>query len=831
MRPPLFFFTILPLLSTNLFISQQAICGAQPSIQVIPSEIDFGDQDPADGPTPSCEIVITNTGTAELLFVDEGISLTGFDRDAFDFLNGPDISPLAAGASREVSITFDPPSLGDFGTTLLLTTNDPLDATVEVLIFGTGKDDSIRIFKPPAGITAQWFGVTSTGLPDVNADGVPDLAVTSNLLSGGGSNKGGIDRPGIVFIFDGKTEEVIHVLLPPNDSINGRFGRSLCGIPDVNDDGCGDLLIGADFDEESGGVQDSGLAYIYDGSRGVILHTLSSPNAEEDGAFGRSVSAVPDVNEDGKWDVVVGAHKESSARFESSGNVYIFDGSTGDLLNQIASPNDIDFSIFGRTVAGLQDVNNDGKGDIAASGPSRKEEESRATVHVIDGSSGEFLRAMVSPNSVRGTSGGFGVALSSVPDIDGDLIDDLVVGAYLENPHGSPANAGWAYIFDPKSGDLLLEVGSLNPHLGGGFGLAVAGTTDLSGDGRGDIVVGARREFPNQFPGALSAGRSYVFVGSTGEWNELSSPNGHDFTLFGTSVSSVPDTNNDGLAEVLVGARNEYIPNSDDSFGRVYMFLSPFEFNPVPTRTVTHTPTTTPTPTSTSTPTSTITQTPTRTQPPDTLCLTDITITCNETDFSENPFLGSDPFSLRLLEGFETFTECESRMCTASEALAMCTIDCADQGDFTTCFGFLQNLQSTIEQCLSGNLNISFLSFDVVGADQLVVTVGSPSQCGWCLPCNEIGFICGGGGHGFILGPCVFNNLCDGVAGNEFDPPTGGISIGSFTTLFPALLFDRNMDGRVDARDLIIVIGEEMETPSAGVNTFVHFSLFWGREE
>lgn len=250
----------------------------------------------------------------------------------------------------------------------------------------------------------------------------------------------------------------------------------------------------------------------------------------------------------------------------------------------------------------------------------------------------------------------------------------------------------------------------------------------------------------------------------------------------------------------------------------------------------TYTPTSSPTVTATPTVTPTFTPTHTKTQAPHTHCLTDFTITCNETDFTSNPFLNSEPFSLRLFEEIETLTGCEVVSCPTSEAIVECSIDCAEQGEFTTCFGFLQNLQSTIDACISANTSLSFFSSDLLGSNRLSISVGTPSDCRWCICSQELGLPCGAG-QGLPLGPCAISNLCDGVTGNEFDPAVDGISIGSVTTLYPTptpipgLLFDRNMDGGVDALDLITVIEEEMDAPSSGVNTFIHFSLFWTREE
>jgi hypothetical protein len=94
----------------------------------------------------------------------------------------------------------------------------------------------------------------------------------------------------------------------PNPENIGEFGGSVSGVPDADGDGCSDLLVGAG--EEGGGAEDAGRAYLYSGATGALLRTLQSPNVEINGQFGVSVSGVPDANGDGRGDLLVGAFLE-----------------------------------------------------------------------------------------------------------------------------------------------------------------------------------------------------------------------------------------------------------------------------------------------------------------------------------------------------------------------------------------------------------------------------------------------------------------------------------------------------------------------------------------
>ena len=65
-----------------------------------------------------------------------------------------------------------------------------------------------------------------------------------------------------------------------------------------------------------------GRAYIFSGNGGELLYTLLSPNPEQAGDFGCSVSSAGDVNDDGRADVVVGAKWEDGGSW-NAGRVYV----------------------------------------------------------------------------------------------------------------------------------------------------------------------------------------------------------------------------------------------------------------------------------------------------------------------------------------------------------------------------------------------------------------------------------------------------------------------------------------------------------------------------
>jgi hypothetical protein len=165
-----------------------------------------------------------------------------------------------------------------------------------------------------------------------------------------------------------------------------------------------------------------------------------------------------------------------------------------------------------------------------------------------------------------------GQSVSGAGDINGDGIDDLVVGATLAGTPG--AYAGAAYVIFGKQGGPTLPVtlATLNGTAGfaivgvsdgdsAGFSVSAAG--DVNGDTIDDLVIGAPRADPN----GSASGASYVVFGKN-SWTSplnLSSLNGSNgFALSGgtagdesgTAVSAAGDINNDGFDDLIIGARS-----------------------------------------------------------------------------------------------------------------------------------------------------------------------------------------------------------------------------------------------------------------------------------
>jgi hypothetical protein len=169
----------------------------------------------------------------------------------------------------------------------------------------------------------------------------------------------------------------------------------------------------------------------------------------------------------------------------------------------------------------------------------------------------------------------FGASIASAGDINGDGVNDIVIGAPRFPLNG--AGTGRAYVFfGPVTGSLIATQADaiiFGEAVNDDFGVSVAGGKDINGDGVPDVIVGADQLFAN-----AGAGKAYVFYGPLS--GNIQAANAGailigevDRDLFGTSVVSVGDFNGDGISDVTVGAPDNGAGGVRS--GRAYTFLGP----------------------------------------------------------------------------------------------------------------------------------------------------------------------------------------------------------------------------------------------------------------
>ena len=154
-----------------------------------------------------------------------------------------------------------------------------------------------------------------------------------------------------------------------------------------NDDGDEEFIVGFG----------SGKAYIFDVTTGALVHTLDNPNAHsnsDDDYFGNSVAISGDY-------AIVGAYAESDNGGDYSGKAYIFDVTTGALVHTLDNPNPDGSSLgdeFGRFVAISGDY-----AIVSATGedesPKTPTNYNSGKVYIYNVTSGALVETLDNPNA------------------------------------------------------------------------------------------------------------------------------------------------------------------------------------------------------------------------------------------------------------------------------------------------------------------------------------------------------------------------------------------------------------------------------------------------
>jgi len=334
------------------------------------------------------------------------------------------------------------------------------------------------------------------------------------------------------------------------DGVNGTIfagvkAADYCGISvsaagDVNGDDLDDLLIGAHYADPEG-VAAAGETYIVygsatgfaplvtltntwlDGTNGVLLAGTKSS-----GYSGYSVSTAGDVNGDGLSDVLVGAYYATPGPY-AAGETYLVFGKTGGLPPFCPMTNTW-----------------------------------------LDGTNGVLLAGSKATDRS-------GFSVSGAGDVNGDGLDDLLIGAYDADPRGL-ASAGESYLIFGRTNEFPSWITLTNSWLDGTNGVILVGDTmndysgrsvsaagDVNGDGLSDFLIGAYSADPW---GRSAAGETYLIYGRTnafppfiilsGAWLDgtngsiLASAESGDYS--GYTVGTAGDVNGDGLSDVLINA-------------------------------------------------------------------------------------------------------------------------------------------------------------------------------------------------------------------------------------------------------------------------------------
>ncbi len=368
----------------------------------------------------------------------------------------------------------------------------------------------------------------------------------------------------------------------PAPQAGALFGDHVDAVGDLDGDGVNDVAVSSER-QNAGAMPRIGVVWVFSGRTRGVIRTIQNPDPQPGHGFGDSILGIGDVNGDGVPDLMIAGAaldvytgsgtpcgtdetppKPPNGCNEAQGRVYVFSGKTGSLIRRIEDPTPQAGAFFGYgNVIAPGDLNGDGVPDfVVTSGetvdvlcdddqdpatPPAKPCPSVGAAYAFSGKDGSLIHRFDDPDPEGYAS--FGSGTSSPGDVTGDGVGDLVIGAAFSSA------GGHAYLFDGKTGALVHKFVNPDPNFdptGGGFGFGIGHGIepgDVNGDGVRDLIVAA----PGHVAGGVAnAGRLYLLSGKDFSLiRTLNDPNPKKSGSLGYFTAGAGDLNGDGFPDVL----------------------------------------------------------------------------------------------------------------------------------------------------------------------------------------------------------------------------------------------------------------------------------------
>ncbi len=404
------------------------------------------------------------------------------------------------------------------------------------------------------GNTGQEAAHDAFGIGDVDHDGYNDFAIGLKkyhaIVDDTLRNK-----VGKVYLFFGGPSKYVGAisLESAGASLEGTNAYAeaahVKGVGDVNNDNYDDIIVGAGFHSQVG--PEAGKTYLFFGKDRSAWQANAKMEAVADATFlaeneydwaGHRVANVGDVNGDGFMDFIIGANYNDFNDITNSGKVYLILGKeTGWALNTPLT--DADASWIGEVknmglgwnVGNPGDVDGDGLNDIILGGS--KYETFLLLGKNISYSTNQSINtaadvSLIPPQSIADD---IGHDMFSLGDVNGDAIEDFIIGGSTFSDNLLGANAGKAFVFYGRNtwpsrinfedADLIFVA----ENAGDAAGFSVSGNGDINNDGVRDILIAASH-FENK------TGKIYLFQ-STESNLTLIHPNGGELLSSGDTTT------------------------------------------------------------------------------------------------------------------------------------------------------------------------------------------------------------------------------------------------------------------------------------------------------
>ena len=373
------------------------------------------------------------------------------------------------------------------------------------------------------------FGENIANAGDVDGDGFDDIVVGAPW-----SDYANVGGAGTVLVYSGATGTQLAWI---EGGVQNEFmGIGVTSMGDVNQDGLADIAIAAEAPADGGNVR------VFNSDDWSIRFTVKGSDYGSD-KFGTSICSIPDINGDGRRELMVG-----DPDYQSRGAVFVFSGANGDLLRQHDAWVSMNEMKFGTCVATVGDWDGDGLEDYAIGAPNETQHFlGLGEVRVYSTATANVIRSFLAYRNVRE----LGTSIANAGDVNQDGHLDLIVGAPLSEVHGGKER-GAAVIFSGADGSVIFNIYGEKDRLE--LGRSVAGVGDIDWDGIPDLLAGAPGEY---LPYNNSRfGRVEAYSGASGK--RLAMYRAEELgNELGCSLAMLDDYDNDGHVEFAIGARND----------------------------------------------------------------------------------------------------------------------------------------------------------------------------------------------------------------------------------------------------------------------------------